>query len=106
MNTSRITQITDAIRSRRAHAIGSRRTWIAAAAASLALLSAGCNQDEAWNAFRSGASDSLQAGAQAIMTGVINGAFSAFDLKNGDEGSANTSGATASSGTSSSATTP
>lgn len=63
--------------------------------AGLALATSGCNRDEALDAFRSGASDQLQAGIQAISTGVINGAFAAFDLKSGDSGSANTSGADA-----------
>lgn len=73
-------------------------------------LATGCNRDEALDAFRSGASDQLQAGVQALSTGIINGAFAAFDLKNGDSGSANTSGATAdtttSTDTTESSTTP
>lgn len=77
-------------------------TFCAMAVLGLAIL-AGCNRDEALDAFRSGASDQLQAGVSAILNGVVNGAFAAFDLKNGDSGSANTSGATA--GTSTTSTT-
>lgn len=65
------------------------------ALAALPLGAAGCNEDEAWDAFRSGASDQLQAGVESIVLGAVNGAFSAWDLRSGDAGSANTSGATA-----------
>lgn len=68
---------------------------ISAILVGMILCGTGCNRDEALDAFRSGASDQLQAGVQALSTGIINGAFAAFDLKNGDSGSANTSGATA-----------
>lgn len=83
------------------------RAWCAGSALAGFLLAglAGCNSDEAWAAFKSGASDQLQAGLNAILDGVVNGAFSAFDLSNGDSGSANTSGATASSTSSSSSGT-
>ena len=82
-------------------AVKQQRLWaqesrqISAMLAGLALVGMVCNRDEALDAFRSGASDQLQAGVQAFSTGIINGAFAAFDLKNGDSGSANTSGATA-----------
>ncbi len=72
-----------------------RRRVALLAVAVLPLGAAGCNEDEAWDAFRSGASDQLQAGVESIVLGVVNGAFSAWDLQNGDAGSANTSGASA-----------
>ena len=64
-----------------------------AALATLVAALAGCNRDEAVRAFRSGSSDQLQAGAEAIALGVINGVFSAFDVGTGDSADANTSGA-------------
>lgn len=73
------------------------RGAIAALAALIAGLG-GCNRDEVIRAFRDGSSDQLQAGVESIALGIINGAFSAFDLGGQDSGSANTSGATAGAG--------
>jgi hypothetical protein len=63
------------------------------ALATLVAALGGCNRDEVVRAFRAGSSDYLQAGAESIALGVINGAFSAFDVGADDSGDANTSGA-------------
>ncbi|MBI5863135.1 MAG: hypothetical protein HZB38_01215 [Planctomycetes bacterium] len=55
--------------------------WSAAlATAALLFGAAGCNTDEAMRAFRSSASTQLEAGVQSIASGVISGAFAAFEL--------------------------
>lgn len=79
--------------------ISRRRIAALAILAAMPFALAGCNEDEAWDAFRAGASDQLQAGVETILLGTVNGAFAAWDLRSGDAGSANTSGATATSTT-------
>lgn len=46
----------------------------------------GCNEDEAWTAFRGAASSSLQSGVNAILQGIVDGAFAVFDLGADDSG--------------------
>ncbi len=55
----------------------------AAALALLGLLTlgpVGCNEDEAWNAFRSASRSSLESGLNNIMDGVVSGLFAIYDL--------------------------
>lgn len=48
--------------------------------AGLLAAAAGCNGDEAWNAFRNAASSSLQSGFRSVATGVVDGLFAVFEL--------------------------
>ena len=77
---------------RRMSRIGAQGAIVALAA--LISLLGGCNRDEVIRAFRAGASDQLQAGAESIALGVINGAFSAFDIGADDSAAGETSTST------------
>ncbi|MEP0846689.1 MAG: hypothetical protein HRF50_07680 [Phycisphaerae bacterium] len=66
---------------------------MAALAALACVALPGCNEDEAWTAFRGAASSSLQSGVSALLQGIVDGAFAVFDL-GADDSSGTTDGGT------------
>jgi hypothetical protein len=78
--------------------IGTGRCCAAGAIAALtglAVLNAGgCNQDEARQAFREASRTELEAGANAILDGLLSGAFAVYDLGDGNGGGDTSGGST------------
>ncbi len=93
MGDNRIQSTRGALRSARRCA---SRASVAALAVGLTVL-AGCNEDEAWTAFRGAATTSLQTGFRSVASGVVDGLFAVFEL-GADETGGDTTGGSAASG--------
>jgi hypothetical protein len=57
-----------------------RKFGVACAVLALLVGSVGCNQDEAWAAFRSAAGSGLETGLRGFLGGVTDGLFAIYDL--------------------------
>ncbi len=60
---------------------------------------AGCDEDEAWDAFREASRSSLESGVNSLMDGVVSGLFAIYDLGT-DDSSSSSSSSSSSGGTS------
>ncbi len=63
----------------------SLRQCCASLALAAPLLLVGCNTDEAQRAFRSAASQNLEAGVNALLDGIVAGSFAVLELGTEDD---------------------
>ena len=63
-----------------------------ALAAGLLCMGTGCNEDEAWDAFRSAATSNVETGVNSLMDGVLDGIFAAANLGVDSSSDSTTSG--------------